>query len=102
MDHLIHVDALQYNDIVGHSSSSIILDGPKWWSLNMQVTISEWSVNESKPTGRWCVRYIVASVLVRGGVVDDKAWLLHLSPFKNESEPLGLSRVRKSDNLESF
>jgi hypothetical protein len=98
----LKVNPLQFNDIVGHSESSLLLEGRRWWEYNELIKIVECSVNDDFPTGRWCLRYVVAYELVKNTSVAERVYRVHFSPFKNARSPLGLSGVRKSDNLESF
>lgn len=100
MQNQIKVNALQFNEIIGHSEASLLLEGKRWWDLNEQIHIAEYSVSFDLPTGRWCERYVVAYQLVKNLSDTERVYLVHFSPFKNDRSPLGLSRVRKSDNLE--
>jgi hypothetical protein len=96
----LYVSVLSFSNILGTSNIRLFYEGNCDLSLNSQVRIVETHVYNNEPTGRWVSRYIVA--IEPTPYVDflEEGYYLHLSPFLNNSEPLGLSRVRKSDNLE--
>jgi hypothetical protein len=91
MQNQIKVNALQFNEIIGHSEASLLLEGKRWWDLNEQIHIAEYSVSFDLPTGRWCERYVVAYQLVKNLSDTERVYLVHFSPFKNDRSPLGLS-----------
>ena len=98
----ILVNALVIREITGKESYRLFHPGPCDLAPGDQVRLVECTINDGLPTGFELVRYIEAVEPYYKHPCYESAVYLHLSPFKPDRSELGLSRVRNSDNLESF
>jgi hypothetical protein len=98
----IRVNAILMNSIIGHDSCKIMLFHEELLLPGEQVEVKVFSASDDQPTGLFCYRWIIDSTILESTSDGDVIWSLELSAFRPDNSRLGLSRVLKSDNLESF
>jgi hypothetical protein len=99
---LLRVNALMMQGIIGKSQSTVMIIDDETFYPGDQIEVRCFSSADDQPTGLWCHRWIIDVRCIPCNVDDDVFYELELSAFRPEGLPLGLSRVLKSDNLESF
>lgn len=90
----IRANALEYDEILGHSQGKIFYCGRYVFSINELLKIELWDSEQSSKTESFCYRYVIGFQNGFALMGDDDYIELLLSPFKTEVNPLGLSRVR--------
>lgn len=98
----LRVNAIMMDNIIGHEKSTVMIIDDETFYPGDNIEVRVFSVNDNQPTGLWCHRWILDVRAIACSCDDDTYYELELSAFRPEGSLLGLSRVLKSDNLESF
>lgn len=100
--HKVYVNAIIMGCIIGSEHYNLnIID---WYPFKVgeRVKVIAKEFNTGELTGMWCLRWIIRIDPLIPLYSDEDLVNIVLSPFNPNEEPLGLSGVQKSDNLENF
>lgn len=102
MSNFLRVSESEYGRILFSENCMFSYCGSRNFSQGDRVVIYEISSLSKRKTGAFCFRTVVQIVDRFALQLDDEVIVMRLSPYTCGSEPLGLSRDRKSDKIESF